>query len=633
MCGIAGFVQRARAERGDLAPVGRRMTDLMAARGPDGSGLWSERHAGGWDVVLGHRRLAIIDLDTGAQPLHAASGALHVTFNGEIFNFLELRAELEGRGAKFRTRSDTEVILEQFAAAGPDGLPALNGMFAFAVWDSRRGRLTLARDRAGVKPLYYCGLPGGGLAFASELTALLQHPDAPRRPSREALRDYFFADAIHPPRTAIEGVCKLPPGHWLAWEDGQVSEPRPFWQLAPAAPVAIGEEEARERLRTLLRTSVRRQLVADVPVGVFLSGGVDSSLVAALAAREVAAPLHTFSIAFEEPDFDESRHARQVARHLGTRHTEATVSERILLESLEAALGALDEPMADPSILPTYVLSRLAAGHVKVALGGDGGDELWGGYPTYRAHRMARVYARIPALVRRHAIERWVARLPVNPTYQSFEWKAKRFALRYDADDVRRHLRWMSNTDLLDLQALFGGDGTEPALLAGGRGLAAGWSDPLNAMLALDFSTYMADSVLTKVDRASMAHGLEVRPPLLDDELIDLAFSLPGRFKLRGGRSKYLLKQVAAAYLPRAIVERPKQGFAIPLARWLRGPLRARLEAIVAASGPLWTDTGLSRAVVAEWTVAHQQGRRDHSRPLWAVIVLDRWLRRLRPVP
>ncbi|HET7341043.1 MAG TPA: asparagine synthase (glutamine-hydrolyzing) [Methylomirabilota bacterium] len=628
MCGIAGFVQRARAEA-DLGAVGRRLTDAMTSRGPDGSGLWTERH-GDWDVVLGHRRLAIIDLVTGDQPLHSAAGALHVTFNGEIFNFRELRADLKAGGTTFRTRSDTEVIAEHFAASGTDGLPALNGMFAFAAWDSRRGRLTLARDRAGIKPLYYCRLPGGGLAFASELTALLRHPDAPRGLDRAAMRDYFFADAIHPPRTAIEGVCKLPPGHWLDWEDGRLSVSRAFWRLAPpSSPATPDEEPARERLRALLQASVRRTLIADVPIGVFLSGGVDSSLVAALAAREVSGPLHTFSIAFEEPDFDESPYARRVAASLGTRHTEDTVSERTLLASLDAALGALDEPMADPSILPTWALARLAAGHVKVALGGDGGDELWAGYPTYRAHRLAGVYARVPALVRRRVVEPAVARLPVRPTYQSFEWKAKHFVLRHDADAVRRHLRWMSNTDLADLRALFGGDAAEPALLAREAGAADGWRDPLNAMLALDFRTYLPDSVLTKVDRASMAHGLEVRPPLLDNALIDLAFALPGRFKLRGGRSKRLLKEVAAAYLPRAIVERPKRGFAIPLARWLRGPLRERVAALVASTGPLWTDTGLSRAVVAAWAHEHQRGVRDRAKPLWALLVLDRWLRRL----
>jgi asparagine synthase (glutamine-hydrolysing) len=284
--------------------------------------------------------------------------------------------------------------------------------------------------------------------------------------------------------------------------------------------------------------------------------------------------------------------------------------------------------MGDPSIVVTWLLARLAAQHVKVALGGDGGDELWAGYPTYRAHRMARAFAWIPASVRRGVIAPAVARLPVKPTYQSFEWKAKRFVLRHDDDDVRRHFRWMSSTDLPELRRLFGA-ATEPALLHAARARAS-WDDPLNALLALDFSTYMSDSVLTKVDRASMAHGLEVRPPLLDSELIDLAFSLPGRFKLRGSRSKYLLKRVAAGYLPADIVHRPKQGFGIPLARWLHGSLGERVAGILAsANDRLWTETGLSRAVLSEWASEHRAGRRDHSKPLWALVVLDHWLRRL----
>ena len=629
MCGIAGFIQRAGTERAMLDELARRLTDPLAPRGPDGSGHWIERHREAWDVVLGHRRLSIIDPQGGAQPLHESGGVWHITYNGELFNFRELRAQLEAKGHDFQTRSDTEVVLQQVAATGVDGLAALNGMFAFALWDSRQGRLLLARDRAGIKPLYYCELPGGGIAFASELTALLRHPAAPRRLSRDGVREYFFADAIHPPRTAIDGVRKLPPGTTVLWEDGVLGLPRPFWRLQPSPPIAVSAAEAQAELERLLQQSVRRQLVADVPVGVFLSGGVDSSLIAALAARETAGPLHTFSIGFAERDLDESGHARRVAGHLGTRHTEEVVGESALLASLDAALGALDEPMADPSMLATWMLARLAARHVKVVLGGDGGDELWAGYPTYRAHRLADVFARIPAPVRRGIVAPLVARLPVDPRYQSFEWKAKRFVLRFDDDRARRHLRWMSSTDLPDLRRLLGESAGEPALL-GTAAAAPPWSDALNALLALDFSTYMTDSVLTKVDRASMAHGLEVRPPMLDNEVIDLAFSLPGRVKLRGARSKYLLKRVASAYLPAAIVHRPKQGFAIPLARWLRGSLRERVDAILAAgSARVWTETGLSRAVLSAWAREPQSGRRDHARPLWALVVLDHWLRRL----
>ena len=599
-------------------------------RGPDDEGRHTSA-AGEWFVALGHRRLSILDLAGGAQPMSTPAGRTHLSYNGEIYNFQALRRDLEALGTPFRTRSDTEVLLRHVERHWDRGLASINGMFAFALWDGERGSLLLARDRAGIKPLYYAPLPDGGVAFASELTALLQHPDVARRVSPEALLSFFFSDYVHGPSSMIDGVYKLAPGHAVQWKAGALGHPVRYWtppHSARALPARI--DAAAQELWTLLGRAVERQLVADVPVGVFLSGGIDSSSVAVLAQERSARPLQTFSIAFDDPTFDESRYARLVATRIGSSHVEERLREGNVLDVLEAALAKLDEPLADPSYLPTFLVSRLASTHVKVVLGGDGGDELFGGYPTYRAHRVARYYALLPRALRRGPIARWVSRLPARDRYQSLEWKLKRFVLRWDDDWRRRHLRWMSCLDVDDLaRAAPGVAALGPATLAIGTG---GGEDPLNDILALDFGTYLPGSVLTKVDRASMAHGLEVRPPMLDNEVIDWALQLPSALKVRGMQSKYLLKRAARGHLPDEIVFRPKKGFGIPLGRWLRGPLRSRLARALSSS-PLWESRWLDRSAFVAWARQHEQRRGDHSKVLWALIVLDEWMRREHVVP
>jgi len=403
---------------------------------------------------------------------------------------------------------------------------------------------------------------------------------------------------------------------------------------------AVDAADVPVMLRGKLEHAVESQMISDVPIGVFLSGGIDSSVVAALAQRHARGRLQTFSIAFEDPAFDESAYARQVATHIGSAHVERTLREADLLTTLDAALDCLDEPMADPSILPTYLLSSLAAEHVKVVLGGDGGDELWAGYPTYKAHRYAATYARLPRFCRAGVIEPLVARLPVRHGYQNLQWKAKRFALRWDDDPLRRHARWMSNTDLPDLRALltcndaappqFARDGagvTEISTNGNGHARRRG-GDVLDRILALDFTGYLPGSVLAKVDRASMAHGLEVRPPMLANDLIDFAFSLPAALKLRGGVTKAPLKAAAAGLLSAGVIHRRKKGFAIPLARWLTGPLRPRVESVLTPDGPLWATGLLDRHTAAAWWDQHIHRAADRSKPLWALLVLDHWLRR-----
>jgi asparagine synthase (glutamine-hydrolysing) len=620
MCGIAGFVARD-PDPGALA----RMLREIAHRGPDGEGAWRGR-AGGFDVALGHRRLAIIDLETGAQPMGNEDGTVVITYNGELYNYRALRPALERQGHRFRTRSDTETIVHHFEQHGVGGVPALDGMFAFAIWDAAAERLVLARDRSGIKPLYYAELPDGGLVFASELSAILAHGRVDAALGVDGLASYFFSDYVHPPHTIVRGVKKLPPGHSLVWQRGRLETPRSFWQVpAPEASPIESEQALAQTLWAGIERAVESQLVADVPVGIFLSGGIDSSTVAAAAVRRAGRRMTAFSIGFEDPTFDESAQARLVAQTLGIDHVTETLREENLLEVVDLALDGLDEPLADPSFLPTYLLSRLAARHVKVVIGGDGGDELWGGYPTYPAHRAGRLYAAVPAWIRARLVDRAIARLPIDDRYQSLEWKLRRFTERWEDDPIRRHLRWMSSADLPDLAAAIPAARELPPATLDAALPATG--DGLQRLLALDFTTYLPGSVLTKVDRASMAHGLEVRPPLLDDALVDFAFSLPGRYKLRGRRGKYLLRRAARGKIPDAIVDRPKKGFGIPLAAWLRGPLRERLEAVVSGS-PLW-DTGLAeRRVFQTWNREHRERRRDRSKPLWALYVLDRWLRR-----
>jgi asparagine synthase (glutamine-hydrolysing) len=626
MCGVAGFVQNdSGAIPVDTRKIISRMTDRMRLRGPDGSGDWSGAKDG-WSVGLGHRRLSIIDLDGGKQPLGNETGRVQISFNGEIFNFQSLRPELEKKGHVFKTRSDTEVIVHHYEEYGIEGIRALNGMFAFALWDQDACRLVLARDRAGIKPLYYARLPGGGLAFASELTALIQHPGLALRISEDALTGYFFSDYFHAPESAFEGILKLEPGHVLVWERGKLRDPSPFW-----SPAFANSEKTETRsvvemtaeLQQLLESSVERQLISDVPVGIFLSGGIDSSVVAALARKKAGKAVRTFSIAFEDEDFDESGYARAVAKHLGTDHCEEMLSEGRMLENLDLALDCLDEPNADPSILPTFFLSKVTASAVKVALGGDGGDELFAGYPTYRAYRYSKYYALLPDAVRRHMIEALISKLPVNLAYQSLEWKAKRFALRWDADLFRRHLRWMSAVDVKRLPEILNAT-KEPWVLRQRRQKS---SDALNTLLGLDFQTYLPGSVLSKVDRASMGNSLEVRPPFLDNDVIDWAFSLPSRFKLRDGTSKFILKEMARGLLPEEVVSRPKKGFGVPLGRWIRGPLKARLERVLKES-PVWNLPHLLRPGFGRWAEEHRNGTADHSKGLWALIVLDHWMRR-----
>jgi asparagine synthase (glutamine-hydrolysing) len=613
MCGIVGFISRE-----EKPGILQKMLGKIAHRGPDGEGQWNQK-ADAWRVNLGHRRLSIIDLETGSQPL--AAGGAQIIFNGEIYNYKELRGELTG--TQFHTQSDTEVLLQTILTRGTlPGLRALNGMFAFALW--HEGTLLLARDRVGIKPLYYSYSANGELIFASELGAMMEHPAVSRKIDPAGLAEFFFLDYSQPPKSLLRDVKKLEPGCYLTWKDGVLSESSPYWELGTEVSAAADNEESlAKELWLRLGKAVDRQMIADVPVGILLSGGLDSSAIASLAAKKSRERIRTFSIGFDDPAYDESAFARLMAKELNAVHTERTLDEGALLASMESILNSLDEPMADPSLLPTSLLAKVASEHVKVALGGDGGDELWAGYPTYSAHKMASAYSALPGVLREKFIPWAVEKLPLQNGYQRFDWKAKRFTGRWDNDPVRRHLRWMSGTDLPELENICALTGFTVDLLW--ENLKKSSSDSLNNELALDFQTYLPGSVLAKVDRASMAHGLEVRPPFLDSEFVDWSFSLPSSLKLKAGTGKYLLKKAAEAALPRSIVHRRKKGFGIPLSAWLRGPLAPRVKNILNDS-PLWNF--LNQETFQRWHQEHLAIRKDNSKPLWALIVLDAWVKR-----
>ncbi|WP_435015483.1 asparagine synthase (glutamine-hydrolyzing) [Tundrisphaera sp. TA3] len=626
MCGIAGFVNRLgeRADRDVLA----RMTATLAHRGPDGDGLWCDGPA-----ALGHRRLSIIDVAGGAQPMSNEDGTVWVTFNGEIYNDPDLRSLLIARGHTFRTECDTESLVHLYEEYGPDFAAHLNGMFALAIWDIPRQRLILARDRMGQKPLYYAETPRGTLIFGSEPKALLRHPEVARRLDPQSLARYLFYEYVPGPHAIWDGMRKLPPGHVLVREGG-ISAISRYW--VPPEPKA-GSDESRAafdreagRFWDEFRAAVGRHRRSDVPLGVFLSGGLDSSSVAAaLCELEPPRNIRTFSIGFEDPSFDESAHARAVAGFLGTDHRERMFSAETVMELLPEVAGWLDEPFGDASILPTHLLSRFAREEVTVALGGDGADELLAGYPTFGIERASRWFGRLPRPARAMAGAA-VGLLPVNHGNYSLDFKLKQFLRGAGEPAALAHQRWLgsfSGVEIDEVLAEPAGD-VEREHLARADALPRGL-DPLTRSLRLYQDTYLPDDILTKVDRASMACGLEVRAPFLDAELVDSVQSLPASFKLGRGQSKRLLRAAVAGHLPPSILERPKKGFGIPVARWLRGPLGPLMDELL-EPGRLARQGLFRPEAVARRVAEHRAGVRDHRKPLWTLLMFqlwaDRWL-------
>lgn len=620
MCGIAGYVNPG-LRAADRAVI-ERMTRALAHRGPDGDG----HHVSG-PVALGHRRLAIIDVAGGAQPIANEDETIWITYNGELYNELEFRPKLAQRGHVYRTATDTESLVHLYEEHGPDFVRELNGMFAFALWDARRGRLVLARDRMGQKPLYYYETDDGGLVFGSEPKALLAHPDVPRRLDPGSLATYLFYEYLPAPRSIWQGMSKLPQAHLLVWESGRTTVSR-YWTAPAVEPVTDDLGSLSERFWDEFRAAVARHRRSDVPLGVFLSGGVDSSSVAA-ALAEVQSPssVRTFSIGFDDPSFDESDHARLVAGHLGTDHNERTFSAHSVLELLPEVASWLDEPFGDASLLPTHLLSRFARESVTVVLGGDGADELLAGYPTFQAERAAFLYRRLPGPARRLAGAA-VGRLPVDHRNFSLDFKLKQFLRGAAEPPPLAHQRWLGSFSGAEIARLLVGpvgSDVEAEHVARARGLPAA-PDPLSRSLLLYQDTYLPEDILFKVDRASMACGLEVRAPFLDTHLVELLAKLPARYKSARGRTKRLLKRAATGRLPTSVLNRPKKGFGIPVARWLRGPLSSLLDDLLGARRlarqGLFVPDEVTRRVQE-----HRAGAVDHRKPLWTLLMFQLWHR------
>ncbi len=624
MCGIAGYVGKTPPEA--LAA----MLPLLKHRGPDGEGLHVEPGLG-----LGMTRLAIIDAVGGRQPMTNEDESVWLVFNGEIYNFRELRPLLEGRGYRFRTRSDSEVLLRAYEAFGEACVDHLRGMFAFAVWDRRRRRLLLARDRLGKKPLYYRHR-NGLLLFASEIKALLSHPDVGRDVDAEVLHHYLAFGYSPGDRSIFAEIASLPPAH-LAIADGDRLQTRCYWtppRGAAARAEAVSVAEAPVLVRRELADAVRRRLESDVPLGVFLSGGIDSSAVVASLREVTGQRITTVSVGFgaADPSFDELPYARLVARRFDTDHHEEMLEPRVA-DLLPTIVQHFDEPFADSSAVATFVVAQAAARHVKVALSGIGGDEAFAGYPRYLGLRLSETYARLPGPVR--SLTRAAVRAFARESEGGVDWGAR--ARRFVAAEVPlpdRYLAWTRFFSAADLERL-----ASPALRARWRGDVAArqraafdtrdGGDVVDGAFRIDLATYLPDDLLVMADRMSMAHSLEVRAPFCDPRLVELSLRIPPGVKLRGGRLKALLKAAFADVLPRELLRRPKQGFMIPLARWLRTDLREAMEDLLAPA--CVRARGLCvPSVVETLKREHLAGRRNHGDRLWALMVLELWMRQQR---
>ena len=646
MCGISGFVVP------PGAPVSkdvlRAMTRTLSRRGPDDEGFFVDPPGG---CGLGHRRLSIIDLAGGHQPLANRDGLIQIVANGEIYNFRDLRSELVAEGFAFRTRSDSEVVAHGFERWGFDLFRRLEGQFALAIWDARDRRLVLARDRMGQKPLYYAfiGPSRQTLVFGSELKALIAYPGFERRVSPSALALYLTYECVPEDRSIYRGAAKVLPGTYVEY-DRQSGKTRieSFWRMPFRKEGSSSSRPSRrdtlaltEELRRLLCEGTERRLVSDVPLGVLLSGGIDSSSVAAAMAQSVPADrMRTFSVSFADPSFDESTHARMVSAHLGTRHVEERLSPERMLDILPEVAGFMCEPLGDASVIPTYLLSRFTREHVTVALGGDGGDELFLGYPTFQADAVARILDRVlPLSAERRlgqAILSAARLLPVSRNNFSFDFKLKRFAQGLGFSPEERHQAWMGSFLPHELERVVSDAFREPALLESPYATLARFSRESGARDHLDQAVYqyarlyLAADVLTKVDRASMACGLEVRAPLLDTRLVEFACSIPGRLRLRGLRTKYLLKEAVRPWLPKEIIDRPKKGFGVPMASWIRGPLSDLAHDLLHPT-KLRREGFFAPEEVSRLLKEHQDGAADHRKPLWTLLAFELWLERFGP--
>lgn len=624
MCGITGFVHN--GARATDRSILERMNAALAHRGPDDDGFYLDDSA-----ALAMRRLSIIDVAGGKQPIHNRDRTKWIVFNGEIYNFQQLREDLERRGHEFYTQSDTETVIHLYDQYGRACLEHLRGMFAFAIWDTAEKSLFLARDRVGKKPLLYSLLPNGDLIFGSEFKAVLEHPSVSRDVDREAIDSYLSYLCVPAPITAFQSIRKLEPGHWLTWKDG-VIETKRYWQPDFSRKIKISESEAIEETTRLLREATEMRLISEVPLGAFLSGGVDSSIVVALMARASEKPVKTFSIGFEEQDYSELKYARRVAEHVGADYNEFIVKPNAL-DVLPLLVDHYGEPYADSSAIPTYYVAKETRRHVTVALNGDGGDESFAGYERYAAMKLAERYRRIPELVRKPFIERALSLLPSSELKRSRVRDAKRFIRAASLPTAERYFRWITAFDHSAKSEIYTSEfAADVSGLRASRSVdkwfaSANGSGVLDAALLADQMTYLPNDLLVKVDIATMANSLEARSPFLDHKVIEFAASLPASMKMRGFQTKSLLKKVAARLVPREVVYRRKMGFGVPIGKWFREEMKGFVREVLLSERSL-TRGIIKPAVLRQYVEEHTSAKRDHSFQLWAFLMLELWYQR-----
>ena len=619
MCGIAGFVDQGDFSAEERTAILTRMCQVIFHRGPDDQGIQVNGPVG-----LGMRRLSIIDLAGGHQPMSGEDGTVTIVFNGEIYNFHELHEQLKARGHQFKTNSDTESIVHCYEEFSDACVKHLRGMFVFAIWDAKSKTLLLARDRAGKKPLYYTRTARGSFIFGSELKSILEHPDVEREIDLEALDAYVTLGYVPDPLSIFRGIHKLPPGHTLTYSQDKITL-KQYWDFT-YEPAPVRTEEAYvEELRVLLEDAVRARLISDVPLGAFLSGGIDSSTVVALMAKLMGQPVKTFSIGFREDSYNELKYARMTAEKYGTDHHEFFVTPEIC-EIADELVWHFDEPFADPSAIPTYMVSKLAREHVTVALSGDGGDELFGGYERYLVERNRRMFAQLPKAFRENVMHPLSMRLPHGA-------RGRNLLHNLALDPVHRYLDSVSVFTSMNRSLLYSADFKRD--LENEHSATASFLDhaskvktgaDLDLLLYTDSKTYLPGDILTKVDRMSMAASLETRAPLLDQKLIDFVTRIPAALKIVGNETKYILKKAVKGLVPEEIMTRPKQGFGLPLAKWINQELRGRIRDTL--TEPITRQRGyFEPSYIKVLLDEHERGRRDHSYSLWALLMLELWHR------
>lgn len=617
MCGIAGFIGEGNRE------ILENITNTLRHRGPDDVGFFLEGKVG-----LGHRRLSIIDLNTGRQPIFSEDKSVVVVFNGEIYNFLELKKELEKKGHNFSTQTDTEVIVHLYEEVGEQVFSRLNGMFAIALYDKKQEKLILARDRLGEKPLHYAKF-GQTLIFGSEIKALLQHPLVKRDLDFNSLNKYLVYEYVPSPATIFKNIYKLKPGEYLVYQKGNLAI-KTYWDISFDKYEKLSEKDYLDQLDQRLAEAVKKRLISDVPLGIFLSGGIDSTTIGYYAQKSAATNIKTFCIGFEDSSFDESAYAKLAADFLKTEHYHQVFSSKDLLDLIPHIAEMLDEPLADASIVPTYLLSKFTRQKVTVALGGDGGDELFAGYPTFQAYKLFKFYQRFPGFLRQ-LTSLLINRLPTSFDNISFDFRLKKFILGEQYQPEIRNQIWLGSFLPAEVGSLL-----KPELKnqLQNNDLFEDINNLLkniksekeeNRLIYLYLKQYLQDDILVKVDRASMFNSLEVRAPFLDHTLVDFINSIPFEYKLKGWTTKYLLKKLMADKLPKEIINRPKKGFGIPVAKWISEDLKDFVLDILAES-KIKREGIFNYDYIKILLEDHLSGRKDHRKRLWALIIFEEWL-------